>query len=359
MTTERKLLLRALAGEATPRPPVWLMRQAGRYLPEYREVRSRAGDFLELCYTPDLAEELTLQPIRRFGLDAAILFSDILVVADALGAAVRFVEGEGPRLEPVRSAAAVERLDDRRLLGHLAPVLETLGRLRRSLPEDVALIGFAGAPWTLAAYLVEGGGSKDFAQARAMARLEPGPFGALIDLLVEAVTTFLDAQATAGAEALQLFDSWAGVLPESQRRAWCLEPARRIVEALRARHPSVPVICFPRGIGAAYPAYAAAARPQGLSLDTAVPLAWAAEALPRRLCLQGNLDPVALLEGGPAMLAEARAIVAAMAGRPHVFNLGHGVMPQTDPLAVGRLVAYLKSLDGCATSAARGMGDRP
>jgi uroporphyrinogen decarboxylase len=356
--TASKLLLRALHGEATGRPPVWLMRQAGRYLPEYREVRSRAGDFLELCYTPGLAEEITLQPIRRYGLDAAILFSDILVVPDAMGAGVRFVEGEGPRLEPVRTAAALERLDERRLRTHLEPVLETVRRLRRSLPPETALIGFAGAPWTLAAYLVEGGGSKDFAVARALARQERGLFAALIARLSDAVVDFLDAQAAAGAEALQLFDSWAGVLPEGERRAWCVAPARRIVEALRERHPTVPVICFPRGIGAAYPAFAAAARPAGLGLDTGVPIAWAAEALDRGLCLQGNLDPVVLLEGGAAMLAEAHAIVTATAGRPHVFNLGHGVLPQTDPLAVGRLVAYLKSLDGCATSASTGTGDR-
>jgi uroporphyrinogen decarboxylase len=357
--TTGKLLLRALGGEATERMPVWLLRQAGRYLPEYRETRSRAGDFLELCYTPALAEEITLQPIRRFGLDAAILFSDILVVPDALGAEVRFVEGEGPRIEPVRTAAQLERLDDRRLLAHLEPVLETLRRLRRSLPASVALIGFAGAPWTLAAYLVEGGGSKDFAVARALARQEPGLFAALIERLADAVTLFLDAQAMAGAEALQLFDSWAGVLSESQRRAWCVEPARRIVATLRRRHPAVPVICFPRGIGAAYPAYAEAVGAQGLGLDTTVPVGWAARAFASRLCLQGNLDPVALLEGGAAMLGEARAIVEAMAGRPHVFNLGHGVLPQTDPLAVERLVAYLKSLSGCATSAVTGTGNRP
>lgn len=357
--TSGKLLLQALGGATTPRPPVWLMRQAGRYLPEYRELRRRAGDFLELCYTPALAEELTLQPIRRFGLDAAILFSDILVVPDALGAEVRFVEGEGPRLAPVRDARALERLDERRLLAHLAPVLETLRRLRRSLPREVALIGFAGAPWTLAAYLVEGGGSRDFAVARALARQEPGLFAALVDRLTEAVTRFLEAQVAAGAEAVQLFDSWAGVLPDSQRRAWCEAPVLRIVAALRRRHPEVPVICFPRGIGAAYPAFAARVRPQGLGLDTTVPIGWAASALPPPLCLQGNLDPVALLEGGAAMLDEARAIVAAMAGRPHIFNLGHGVLPQTDPVAVARLVAYLKSIEGCATSVATGMGDRP
>ena len=342
-----KLLLQALRGMATPRPPIWLMRQAGRYLPEYRQVRARTRGFLELCYTPELAIEVTLQPIRRFALDGAILFSDILVVPDALGAELAFVEGEGPKLVPVRSRAEVERLDGSGLRERLAPVYATLRGLRAALPAEVTLLGFAGAPWTLAAYMVEGGGSKDFLAPRTLARTEPGLFQELIDRLTGAVTDHLQAQAEAGAEALQLFDSWAGVLPEREFHRWCVAPAQRIVAALRASHPAVPVICFPRGAGAGYATFAEAVRPHGLSLDTTVPPAWAAAWLPREgLCLQGNLDPVALLAGGEGMVHEAAAIVRAMAGRPFVFNLGHGVLPQTDPNEVARLVAYLKSLPG-------------
>lgn len=340
-----KILLAALRGRPTPRPPVWLMRQAGRYLPEYRAVRARVGGFLELCYAPELAEEVTLQPIRRFGFDAAILFSDILVVPHALGAGLRFVEGEGPRLDPVHDAAGVERLGAG-CLAPLDPVLETIRRLRRSLPPGTALIGFAGAPWTLAAYLVEGGGSRDFAEARAMARRDRPLFARLIRILTEAVLEFLDRQIGAGAEAVQLFDSWAGVLPPGEFGAWCIEPARRIVDELRRRHPGVPVICFPRGAGPGYRSYAEAVRPHAVGLDTAVPMAWAAASLPPEVCLQGNLDPVALLGDVDGMLAEARTVLDGAAGRPHVFNLGHGVMPQTDPAAVARLAAYLQLRGG-------------
>ncbi|MFO1069598.1 MAG: uroporphyrinogen decarboxylase [Geminicoccaceae bacterium] len=341
-----KLLLRALRGEVTSRRPVWLMRQAGRYLPEYRELRARGGDFLSVCYNPDLAEEITLQPIRRFGFDAAILFSDILVIPDALGAGVRFLEGEGPQLDPLRDEADLARLDPGRLHGHLEPVYETLRRLRRSLPPAVTLIGFSGAPWTLAAYMVEGSGSKEYAAPRTMARRQRPLFKALIDLLTDAVIAYLDRQVREGAEALQLFDSWAGVLPEGEFRSWCIEPAARIVAELNARHPGVPVICFPRGAGAGYLEFASTVRPQGLSLDTTVPMGWAAASLPRDICLQGNLDPLAFFGTPEAMLAEAARILAATAGRSHVFNLGHGVLPPTDPAMVGRLVAYLQSSGG-------------
>lgn len=340
-----KPLLRALAGEAASRPPVWLMRQAGRYLPEYREVRAAARDFLEFCYSPELAVEVTLQPLRRFALDAAILFSDILVVPDALGVRVRFVEGEGPRLEPVRDATSLERLDDTRLQRHLEPVYETVRRLRTVLPPRVALIGFAGAPWTLAAYVVEGQGSKEFLAARVLARQRAELFAQLIERLTLAVVECLAGQIRAGAEVVQLFDSWAGVLPPAERRRWCIEPTARVVRELRRRHPAIPIICFPRGIGAAYAEYAAEVRPDALALDTAVALPWACATLPPQLCLQGNLDPVALLEGGAAMLAEADAILAARRGRPHIFNLGHGVLPMTEPSAVARLVDHLQTRD--------------
>ncbi len=334
-----KIFLEALHGRPTPRTPIWMMRQAGRYLPEYRAVRAEAQGFLDLCYTPDLAVEVTLQPIRRYGFDAAILFSDILVVPDALGAEVAFVEGEGPRLTPLKSEADVNRLSADRLHDHLEPAYESLRRLRCELPAEVALIGFAGAPWTLAAYMIEGGGSKEFALAREMARREPLLFGRLIDLLTSAVIDYCRAQVEAGAEALQLFDSWAGVLAPDERDRWCQEPARRIVAALEG----TPVIAFPRGIGAAYAPFVAAVRPAGLSLDTTVDPVWAAGAIEDGVCLQGNLDPIALIAGGEGLDAGVRRIEAAWRGRAHVFNLGHGVLPHTPVENVARLVGLLKN----------------
>ncbi len=342
-----KPLLAALAGEVRERPPIWLMRQAGRYLPEYRALRTAARNFLEFCYTPDLAVEVTLQPIRRYGFDAAILFSDILVVPDALGVRVEFVEGEGPRLEPLRTSGALERLEPARLRPHLAPVYEAVRRLRATLPAEVTLIGFSGAPWTLAAYMVEGRGSREFAVARRLARREPELFAGLVDLLARSVEDHLSAQIEAGAEVVQLFDSWAGALPEEERERWCVAPARAIVEGLKRRHPGVPVIAFPRGIGGGYERYAQAVPADGIGLDTTVPMAWAAARVRgaggRPLCLQGNLDPMALLGPVPAMLAEAGRIVAAAGDRPLVFNLGHGVTPETPPEAVAALAAHLKS----------------
>jgi uroporphyrinogen decarboxylase len=337
------LVLRALRRQPVPRPPVWLMRQAGRYLPEYRTLRGQARSFLDLCYTPELALEITLQPVRRFGVDAAILFSDILVVADALGCAVTFVEGAGPRLEPVRSATDRARLRPAALAERLAPVYATLRALKRELPAGTALIGFAGAPWTVAAYMVEGEGSKEFYAARAFARRDPEAFAGLIELLTEVTIEHLRAQIEAGADVLQLFDSWAGILPENEFRRWCQEPIARIVRVLKARHPEVPIIAFPRGAGLHLQAFAEAVPVDGLSLDTAVPLVGVRRALPN-LCLQGNLDPVALLAGGAGMLEEAERIVATLASGPFIFNLGHGVLPETNPETVAALVRHIKSL---------------
>jgi uroporphyrinogen decarboxylase len=319
------------------------MRQAGRYLPEYRALREEAESFLGLCYTPDLAVEITLQPVRRFGMDAAILFSDILVVPDALGCGVRFEEGVGPKLTPIRTQDDLGRLALDGLTNRLAPVYATVRQLRERLAPETALIGFAGAPWTVAAYMVEGETSKEYARARTLARREPALFGALIELLVEATRAHLLAQIEAGAQVVQLFDSWAGLLPEPEFVRWCQEPAARIVAALKAARPDVPVIAFPRGAGALYPGYQDAVMADGLGLDTAVPLAWARRALPD-VCLQGNLDPTALLVGGRTMRAEAERIVAALAGTRFVFNLGHGVLPDTDPDSVADLVHLIKSL---------------
>ena len=299
-----------------------------------------------MCYTPELAVEITLQPIRRYGFDAAILFSDILVIPDALGADVRFVEGEGPQITPIAREADLARLGFEAFDAHLAPVYATLRQLKVALPPEVTLIGFSGAPWTLAAYMVEGSGSKEWLAPRRLARQQPQLFATMVDLLTEAVTRYLSAQVEAGAEVLQLFDSWAGVLPEPELRRWCIEPTKRIVAELRARHPDVPIIAFPRGIGAAYAAFADEVPVHGISLDTTVPAEWAARTLRRdpALCLQGNLDPVALLADGASLVAEAERIVTSYGDRPFIFNLGHGVMQETPPESVGRLVDYLKSL---------------
>jgi len=345
-TDTTKPLLRALAGRPVQPPPVWLMRQAGRYLPEYREVRSRVSGFLELCYTPELAVEVTLQPIRRYGFDAAILFSDILVVPDALGQPVRFVEGEGPRLEPVRSAEEVARLGPGRLHEHLAPVYETVRRLRRELPPEVALIGFAGAPWTVATYMVEGGSSRDFARVRGWGVAEPVGFGALIRLVTEATIEYLVKQVEAGAEALQLFDSWAGVLSEDEFGRWAIEPMRQIVDAVKARCPGVPIIGFPRGAGVMYARYVEEAGIDAVSLDSSVPLRWAAETLQPRVTVQGNLDPLLLLSGGEPMKRGARRILEELGGGPMVFNLGHGVIKETPPEHVAELLEIVRGSGG-------------
>lgn len=340
--SDEKRFLRALKGQPVDRAPFWLMRQAGRYLPEYRAIRKDVPNFLTLCYSPDLAVEVTLQPIRRFGMDAAILFSDILVIPDALGVKVAFQQGEGPVLEPIRTVEALDQLNMDRLHEHLTPVYETLTRLSSALPAETALIGFAGAPWTLAAYVAEGGGSKDFAAARTLARCEPELFSRLIDLLTDAVIAFLDRQVQAGAEVLQLFDSWAGVLPEDQLELWCIRPVRRIIAELSARHPHVPVIHFPRGVGLSLARVASAVGAGAISLDTATSMADAVRVLPPSVCLQGNLDPVDLVSGGSAMLERVAALRAATQGRPWIFNLGHGVLQQTDPGEVQRLSDELR-----------------
>ena len=324
-----KPLLKALAGEAVRPVPFWLMRQAGRYLPEYRKLRASAGSFLDLCFSPALAAEATLQPVRRFGTDAAILFSDILTIPHALGQQVQFVEGKGPVLGSL-DRDALEPVG-----GRLDPVYEAVRLARADLPEDTALIGFAGAPWTVAAYMVEGSSSRDWLQARRMALGEPERFADLTDLLVDATVGHLSAQAEAGAEALQLFDSWAGLLPPAGIRRWCLEPARRIAAALRERHPSVPLILFPRGVGALAAEFAGIADCVGL--DTVADPAWAAGAVQQRAAVQGNLDPVLLVVGGAAMERAAREILSAFRQGPHIFNLGHGVLPMTPPEHVAAL----------------------
>lgn len=340
-----KPFLRALGGEAVWPPPMWLMRQAGRYLPEYRAVRATARDFIDLCCSPDKAAEVTLQPIRRFGFDAAILFSDILILPWALGHGLEFKEGEGPVLPRLTDAAGVDALDASRVAAATAPVMETVRRVRAGLAAEgfasTALIGFAGAPFTVACYMVEGGGSRDFATVRAMAYANPVLFGRLMDVLTELTITYLSAQADAGAEALMLFDSWAGVLSPSLFRRHVIDPARRIVSALRARHPGVPVIGFPRLAGPMLGSYAATGV-NAIGMDTSMDPAWAAAAVPVGVALQGNLDPMALVAGGDALHAETASVLAKMRGRPFVFNLGHGIVPQTPPEHVAALVGQVR-----------------
>jgi uroporphyrinogen decarboxylase len=337
-----KKLLRTLAGQPTWPPPVWLMRQAGRYLPEYRAVRARAGSFIELCTTPALAMEVTLQPLRRFGFDAAILFSDILMLPWALGQELRYAEGEGPLLAPVRDAAAVRALDVARVSQAIAPILETVRGLRAEV-GDAALLGFAGGPFTVACYMIEGRGSKEWNAVRRMAWSDPALFAGLIDLLTEQTIVYLSAQIDAGAEAVMLFDSWAGVLAPSLFRAHVIEPAARITAALQARHPGVPVIGFPRQAGLMLEAFVRATGVQGIGLDTSAELALAARQMPAAVAIQGNLDPQALVAGGAAMTRETEAILAAMRGRPFIFNLGHGIMPETPLAHVAALVRQVRA----------------
>lgn len=333
-----KKLLRVLAGESIDPPPIWLMRQAGRYLPEYRKTREKAGGFLDLCYTPELAEEVTLQPIRRFGFDAAILFADILLVPHALCQKLDFVQGEGPRLEPIENREGLSRLGSVEDIDEtLAPVYETVRRLRRSLPEETALIGFAGAPWTVATYMIAGRGTSDQAPARAFMYRDPEGFERLIERITRATIRYLSNQIEAGAEAVMLFDSWAGSLAADMFEEYSVGPAQRIVEGLAARHRKVPVIGFPRGVGAGLETYAAKTGVRALGLDSSVPLGWAHGAVNGR-ALQGNLDPMLLVSGGTALRDTARRMVEEMRGRPYIFNLGHGITPEADPRNVEALL---------------------
>jgi len=341
-TQAEKPFLAALGGKIVRPAPIWLMRQAGRYLPEYRALRAQARGFLDFCFRPELAIEATLQPIRRFDLDAAILFSDILTVPWALGQKVEFVEGEGPRLEPIRDAAALARLTGEAVQGRLASVYETVRGVAAALPRHTALIGFAGAPWTVAAYMVEGGGSRDFAAAKLWAMSDPRGFGWLIDKLVNATIEHLGAQIAAGAEAVQLFDSWAGVLAEPEFRHWVIEPTRRIVDGLRQNFPATPIIGFPRGAGGMLRAYAEAAGVTAVGLDTQVPLGWALSELPKGLPIQGNLDPIALVAGGEALERAATGILVQTRDRSLIFNLGHGVPMETPPEHVAALVELVR-----------------
>ena len=335
-------LLKTLSGQIVKPPPIWLMRQAGRYLPEYREIRAQVGSFLDLCRTPELAAEVTLQPLRRFELDAAIVFSDILVVPYALGQKVEFVEGEGPKLEPITDWEGLKRLRLDRLGENAAPVYETVERVVAALPESIPLIGFCGAPWTVAAYMVEGGGSKDQAAARTLAYRSPELFQALINLLVESLVRHLEGQVKAGARVLQIFDSWAGNLAEDEFQRWCVDPTWRIVRAVKASVPGVPIIGFPRGAGPKAEHYARATHVDAIGCDTSLPLGYIRSHLQSVLPVQGNLDPLLLVAGGAALDARVDRILALLGDGPFVFNLGHGIQPDTPIEHVARLVARVK-----------------
>jgi len=339
----RSPFLTVLGGTPLDPPPLWMMRQAGRYLPEYRAVRATAGDFLTLCYSPKFATEVTLQPIRRYGFDAAIIFSDILVVPHALGVGLTFAAGEGPRLEKVDSAARIAALPDRLDPARTEPVYAAVAETRAALPPEVALIGFCGAPWTVATYMVAGQGTDDQAPARLLALREPELFQALIDRLVEASITHLSAQVRAGADAVQIFDTWAGVLDPASFERWCAEPLARIVAGLRAEHPEVPVIAFPKGANLEALAKLPAAGVHAVGLDWTADRAAARARLGGAVALQGNLDPLRLIAGGPALDAEIRRIRTDFAGVPHVFNLGHGIRPETPLEHVEALVAGVRA----------------
>jgi uroporphyrinogen decarboxylase len=338
----QKALLRVLAGETLSPPPLWLMRQAGRYLPEYRALRQKAGSFLNLCFTPELATEITLQPIRRFDLDAAILFSDILVIPHALGQTVSFVEGEGPVLAEFPGMTKLAKVDRETIRTMLDPVCETISRLRDSLASSKTLIGFAGAPWTVATYMLNRRGGMQDELAQKTAPENPDMIDGLIDLLVERTSDYLTWQIEAGAEVIQLFDTWAGALSHENCRRWSLEPMRRIAQAVKASSKPVPVIVFPRGVGTLYEAYAAEPAFDGLSLDWTVPVTWAHEQLQSRKAVQGNLDPLKLVAGGEVLAEAVEKILGSLGQGPLIFNLGHGIIPETPPEHVADLVALVR-----------------
>lgn len=336
-----KPLLATIQGERQDRPPLWIMRQAGRYLPEYRAIRDTVGTFLDLCYTPELASEVTLQPLRRFDLDAAILFSDILVIPDALGQTVRFEQGEGPRLEPIRPEW-LGRLDPDNAIPHLAPVMETVRRVKAALSPNKTLIGFCGSPWTVATYMIAGRGSPDQAAARTFALQHPDAMARLLNILVDVSAAYLIEQFRAGADVVQLFESWAMNIDERQFADLVIAPNRRIVEKVRAAIPDAPIIGFPRGAAGMVAAYVEGTGVNAVGLDYSMPVEVADRMLPKPLPVQGNLDPLRLLAGGEQMEVRAEEIISGFAGRPHIFNLGHGIVPETPIAHVERLVEIVK-----------------
>jgi uroporphyrinogen decarboxylase len=341
LTQAKKPLLAVLRGERRDPPPLWMMRQAGRYLPEYRELRREKGSFLDLVYDSEAAAEITLQPLQRFpALDAAILFSDILIVPFAIGQNLSLITGEGPRLTPPLATSTLDQLTA--YPARLDPIYDTVRRVKAQLPADKTLIGFAGSPWTVATYMIAGEGSREQADARRMAYSDPGAFGEIIARIEEVTLGYLTGQVEAGAEALQLFDSWAGSLSPGQFEQWVIAPTARLVATLKERHPEVPVIGFPKGAGGKLASYVRETGIASVGLDETVDPVWAAKALPERFPLQGNLDPLALVAGGEALESAVKRILDAFAGRPHIFNLGHGILQDTPIANVERLIALVK-----------------
>lgn len=339
-----KLILRALKGEILPTPPIWMMRQAGRYLPEYRATRAQAGDFLKLCYNPELAAEVTLQPIRRYGFDAAILFADILLLPQALGADLWFETGEGPRLSTIKDMAGVRAL---RPIGDihdtLAPIYQTVRLLADALPRETTLIGFAGAPWTVATYMIAGRGTKDQGPAHALKSTDRATFSALIDVITDATIEYLSAQVLAGAEVVKLFDSWAGSLKGADFTDFAVKPTARIIAALKARHPGLPIIAFPREAGAGYIGFAAATGADCVAVDNSVSPEWAAQNVQNTGCVQGNLAPEHMVSGGQGLVDATRRVVDAFRTGPHIFNLGHGITPDANPDNVQLMIDTVRS----------------
>ena len=331
MSTQ-KTILRALAGETLSTPPIWMMRQAGRYLPEYKATRAQAGDFLSLCYNPELAAEVTLQPIRRYGFDAAILFADILLLPQALGADLWFVTGEGPRLSTITTADELKALKPVSAIHDtLSPIYETVKILSRELPSETTLIGFAGAPWTVATYMIAGKGTPDQGPAHALKDTDKAVFEGLLDIITEGTIDYLSMQIEAGAEVVKLFDSWAGSLLGNDFLNYSIKPMARIVAALKAKHPNTPIIAFPRGAGEKYVGLHAAIGADCIALDDGVTADWAAANVQTDGCVQGNLKSSHMVTGGDALISETRRIVAALQNGPHIFNLGHGITPDADP----------------------------
>ena len=337
-----KPLLETLKSNPGDRVPMWYMRQAGRYLKEYRDVRSKAKNFLNFCYSPDLAIEVTLQPIRRFAMDGAILFSDILVIPDALGQKTWFEPGLGPQLDPISNRADLDKLSVQGVMDHLAPILKTVEGVRAALPEEVTFLGFAGAPWTVATYMVEGKGSKDHAAARIMGYSNPALFQSMLNMLVDATAQYLSAQIETGVDAVQIFDSWSAALPERAFREWVIEPTKEIVARVKRQHPDTPIIGFPRLAGSMLEDYVTEVGVDAVSLDTGVKPAWAVKNIQSKLPVQGSLDPIAVVAGGKRMEEEAMALLEAYKGGAHIFNLGHGFIPETPVDHVARLTEIIK-----------------
>lgn len=339
-----KTILRALKGEILPTPPIWMMRQAGRYLPEYRATRAQAGDFLSLCYNPELAAEVTLQPIRRYGFDAAILFADILLLPQALGPKLWFAEGEGPRMETTTTMAQVRALKPIDAIHDtLSPIYETVKILARELPKETTLIGFAGAPWTVATYMIAGRGSKNQGAAHVLKASDRATFSALIDIITDATVLYLSEQIKAGAEVVKLFDSWAGSLKGTDFNDFALKPAAKIIAALKELHPGIPVIAFPREAGDNYIGFAAAVGADCVAIDNSVSPEWAAEHVQPGGCVQGNLSPVHMVSGGEDLVRETRRVVQAFRKGPHIFNLGHGITPDADPENVQLMIDTVRA----------------